>query len=620
MSDIYRHRQNTIQGLFLIAALILVGKALLLQVLDSGFRVKADATAIDKYTQYPSRGLIYDRSGKNLLVYNDPMYDLMVTYNQINPDMDTLKFCSLLGINREFFDETLRKDWRSGRFSKSVPFVFLSKISPARFADFQESLYEFPGFFAVLRHARGYPHQNAAHVIGYIREVNRTEVDRSGGAYVAGDYIGASGMEAAYEKLLRGQKGARFVLKDNLGREVSSYKNGAQDTAAVSGIDVISSIDLPLQAYAEYLMSNKVGSIVAMEPGSGEILAMVSSPSYDPNVLTISNNDRGKAYLQLNADSLKPFLNRAVTAQYPPGSLFKTVVALIGMQEGVWPVQRAVPCYGGYTMGGKVLTGCHNHATCTNVSSAIQNSCNAYFVTMFREIVDKEGFYNPGAGLKTFNGYLDRFGFGRPLGVDFPAEQRGNYPTVDYYSKVIYKGENWNSVWIRSLAIGQGELLLTNLQMVNLAAIIANRGYYVVPHLIKAYRNSDEPIPDKYREKHFVGIDRQHFEPVVAGMEMAVLAGTARLANVPGVSVCGKTGTAENPHGEDHSIFMCFAPKDNPKIAIAAYIENAGFGGTYAAPIASLMIEQYLNGSVDPKRKWLEERMVTTNLIEKRRP
>lgn len=588
-----------------------------LQVLDDTFRSKADATAIDKYTLYPSRGLIYDREGR-LLVYNDPMYDLMVTYNQVDLDnMNIAKFCNLLGITREYFDSAIKKDWRDPRYSQSVPFVFLPKISADRFAAFQESLYEFPGFYAQLRHARGYPHDIGAHVLGYIREVNRREVEELNSPYISGDYIGASGLEAAYEDRLRGKKGARFVLKDNLGREVSSYKEGEQDTAAISGTDIITSLDLELQAYGEKLMENKLGAIVAIEPKSGEILSMVSSPSYNPRKLTISNNERGRSYIDLNTDTLKPLLNRAVMAQYPPGSLFKTVVALIGMQEGVWAPNRTVSCPGGYALGGRILTGCHGHATCTNVVSAIQHSCNAYFVTMFREIVDKEGFYRPVNGLGKFNDYLQRFGFGDRVGIDFPSEQKGNFPSVDYFDKVLYKGENWNSIWIRSLGIGQGELLMTNIQLANLAAIIANRGYYKRPHLIKAFRNSEEPIAGKYTKKNWVGINPEHFDPVVDGMELAVRAGTARMAYIPDIPVCGKTGTAENPHGEDHSIFFCFAPKENPQIAIAVYVENAGFGGTFAAPIASLMIEQFLNGEIHPTRKWIEQRMLKANLTDK---
>lgn len=620
MSDVFRTRQYTIQIVFLVAALLLIGKAMQLQIFDSAFRSKADATAVDRYTLYPARGLIYDRHDR-LLVHNDPMYDLMVTYNQVDSKMDTSKFCRLLGITVAEFKEAMDKDWRSGRFSKSVPFVFLSKISPDRFAPFQESLYEFPGFFAQLRNARGYPHKNGAHLLGYIREVNKAEIDANPKAYSAGDYIGASGLEAAYEDILRGTKGARYVLKDNLGREVGPFNNQAKDTAAISGVDIKTSIDLELQAYAEALMNNKVGSVVAIEPKTGEILAMVSSPTYDPNVLTISNNDRGNAYRLLNTDSLKPFLNRAVLAQYPPGSLFKSVVALVALQEGVWNVNRSVSCSRGYVLNGQLLTGCHGHPTCTDVSMAIQHSCNAYFVTAFRAIIDKESFYEPQVGLDIFGDYLSRFGLGHTLGIDFPFEQRGNYPTSAYYDK-WYKGQRWNSVWLRSLGIGQGELLLTNIQMANLACIIANQGYYITPHLIKEYLNNPDPIPEEYRTPNYVGVDTTYFKPVVDGMERAVLAGTARMAYIPDISVCGKTGTAENPHGEDHSIFFCFAPKENPQIVVAVYVENAGFGGTYAAPIASLLVEKYIRSlrgeevDISPARKWIEERMLKTNLID----
>ncbi len=620
MSDFYRGRQYTIQVVFLVAAVLLIGKAMQLQIVDSAFRSKADATAVDRYTLYPARGLIYDRSGR-LLVHNDPMYDLMVTYNQVDPGMDTTKFCRLLGITKEEFKKALNKDWRSGRFSRSVPFIFLSKISAERFAPFQESLYEFPGFFAQLRNARGYPHRSGAHLLGYIREVNRSEIEANPQAYTSGDYIGASGLEAAYEEMLRGTKGARYVLKDNLGREVGPFNNRSKDTAAVSGLNIITAVDLELQAYAEKLMQNKVGSIVAIEPGSGEILAMVSSPTYDPNVLTISNNDRGNAYRQLNTDTLKPFLNRAVLAQYPPGSLFKSVVALIGLQEGVWQPHRTVSCSGGYVLNGQLLTGCHDHPTCTDVSMAIQHSCNAYFVTVFRAIIDKEGFYNPQAGLDIFGDYLKRFGLGHPLGIDFPFEQRGNYPTSAYYEK-WYKGQRWNSIWLRSLGIGQGELLLTNIQMANLASIIANRGYYYTPHLIKGFVDNPAAIPEKYQERQYVGVDSTYFNPIVDGMEKAVLSGTARMAYIPDIPVCGKTGTAENPHGEDHSIFFCFAPKENPQIAVAVYVENAGFGGTYAAPIASLLVEKYIRSlrgeqlEISPGRKWIEDRMLNANLID----
>ncbi len=619
MADTFKKRQGVIQFFFVLAAIVLVGKAMQLQLIDSTFRNKANATAIEKLTIYPSRGVIYDRD-TNLMVNNDPIYDLMVTYNRIDPDMDTAKFCRLLNINETIFRENLNKDWRSDRFSKSVPFVFMSKISAERFATFQESLYEFPGFFVQLRNVRGYPANTGAHVLGYIREVNKREVEESGGLYVSGDYIGATGLEASYEELLRGEKGAKYVFKDNLGRVVDNYKAEKRDIPPKSGRDLLSTIDLDLQVFGEMLMANKRGGIIALEPATGEILAMVSSPAYDPNDLVIGNEDRGRAYLEMNRDSLKPLFNRAVLAQYPPGSLFKPLVALIGMQKGLLDPNRTVRCSGAYYHNGLRLTGCHGHPTCTSVSMAIQHSCNAYFVTVFREIVDQYGFDQPNIGLDTFNTYLNKFGLGRSLGIDFPSEKGGNYPTSRYYTDWFNRqqeGQRWNSLWIRSLAIGQGEIQMTNIQMVNAAAIIANRGYYVAPHLVKGYLNSDEPISEQYRRKHYVGIEEAHFSPVIDGMEKAVLAGTARSAYIPDIPICGKTGTAENAE-KDHSIFFCFAPKENPEIAVVVYVENAGFGGTYAAPIASLMIEKYIKGDVAPERQWRLNYIKNANLMEQR--
>ncbi|HMP13321.1 MAG TPA: penicillin-binding protein 2 [Saprospiraceae bacterium] len=617
ITDLYRNRQLTIRALFLVCALILIAKAAHLQLLDDTFRQRAEATAIQKYTIYPARGLIYDRDS-NLLIYNTPVFDLMVTYNQVDwKRFDTLRFCQLLDISKSFFEQNIVKDWRDPRFSRAVPFVFMSKVNPEIFARFQESLYEFPGFFVQVRNARGYPHQNAAHMLGYIREVNPTEIERYPDIYQMGDYIGASGLEKSYENLLRGEKGTRYVLKDNFGRNVGAYKNGDLDAKPVSGVDVFTSISLELQQYGELLMQNKIGSIVAIEPASGEILAMVSSPGYDPNLLTINQN-RGYEYGKLLNDPLNPLLDRSVQAMYPPGSLFKPAIALIALQEGVLTANRTIGCGGAYYLGGQRLTGCHGHPTCTSPAAAIQYSCNAYFVTVFRDIVDKFGFYNPQKGLDVFNDYLNRMGLGKPLGVDFPNEKGGNYPTSKYYNRIFEQqqpGQKWNSVWVRSVGIGQGEMLLTTMQMANLGALIANRGYYFTPHFIKKFRNSDQPIPEAFRQQNYIGIDKAHFDLVVNGMEGAVTGGTARVAYLSDIPTCGKTGTAENPHGKDHSIFFGFAPKENPRIAIAVYVENAGFGATFAAPIASLMMEKYLTGTIRPARQYLEDRIMNANLV-----
>ena len=603
-----------IRALFVLAAVVLTLKAMDLQVLNQSFRREAEAVAIEKYVKYPSRGMIYDRKGE-LLVHNNPMYDLLVTYNQVSPDMDTVLFCRLLGIERTYFEETLDKDWASRRFSKSVPFVFLSKISVEKFGVFQEHLHRFPGFEVQLRNAREYPRPVAAHLLGYIREVNQKEVDTQPSLYSPGDYIGASGLEYAYETDLRGKKGSQFTLKDNLGRVVGSYMEGKMDSSSVSGADLATSIDLGLQEYGEQLMQNKRGAIVAIDPATGGILAMISTPTYDPNELTITNNNRGKSYQLLQTDKNKPLFNRAIMAQYPPGSLFKPILSLIAMQMGVLNPERTISCNGAYFSGGQRLTGCHGHPTCTNVAAAIQYSCNAYFVTVFRDVVDKYGFYQPQRGLDTLRGYLQRFGLGQKLGVDFPGEKAGNFPASAFFNN-WYKEDRWNSVWIRSLGIGQGEALATNIQLANAAAIIANKGWYITPHFVQGYKNKSKPVEGRYREKKYSGIDPVHFDPVIKGMAGAVIGGTARNASIPGIQVCGKTGTAENPQGEDHSIFFCFAPMENPKIAMAVYIENAGFGGTYATPIAGLMIEKYLNGEICTEpRKLLEKRMLEADLI-----
>lgn len=630
MSDNFKRRQQIIQIVYIAASLLLLGKAFQLQVFDRGYRTDADATAISENVILPARGVIFDRND-SLLVFNKPIYDLMVTYNMVDRGMDTAKFCQLLKITKETFLQNINKDWKNPMYSKSVPFVFLNKLSIKTFARFQESMYEFPGFFIKLRSARGYDHANAANILGYIREVNREEIEQSREdvktnpdtyVYQPGDYIGDSGLEKQYESLLRGKKGMQLVLKDNLGREVDKYNNGDLDKEAQAGSDLYTTIDLPLQRYAEELMQNKRGGIVAIEPKTGEILALVSTPTYDPNLLTMSE-ERGEAFTALGQDPNLPFFDRSVMAVYPPGSLFKTVVALIGLQEGVLTPNRGIGCSGGYVFQGSVLTGCHNHVYCSSLPMAVQHSCNSYFVTVFKDIIDKEGIYNPSAGLDRFNYYLNQFGLGQKLGIDFPREQTGFYPDSDFYTNNLYKDENgkWRSIWIRSLGIGQGELLMTTLQMANVAAIIANRGSYITPHLVTH-------ISDGYGKKKSlnweetakkVEINQEYFDPVINGMEGAVNAGTATAARIPGVPFCGKTGTAENNQRskKDHSIFFGFGPKENPQIAIAVFVENAGWGGSFAAPIASLIAEKYINKEItDPNRLYLEKRMLDAVLIE----
>ena len=614
MADLFRERQRTIQIVILACAVALVAKAAQLQLFDDSFRRRADATTIEKLTAYPPRGLVFDRAGE-LIVNNNAMYDLMVTYNQIEPGMDTLKLCGLLGIDTVQFKEFLKKDWRSGKFSRSVPFVFMKKLSTETYAHLQECLYQFPGFFVQVRNIRGYPYSVGAHVLGYINEVDPRDIEQGNGVYASGDYIGAGGLESQYEDRVRGTKGCTFLLKDNLGRIVGSYEDGHLDSIPVGGDDLVSSIDIDLQAYGEKLMQNKTGSIVAIEPSTGEILAMVSAPTYDPNDLTMTQ-DRGPVFSRLLTDPLKPFFDRTVMAKYPPGSIFKTVVTLVGLQGGTLNPNRGQGCNGGYFYAGRLYK-CHHHGHVGNVVDALAYSCNTYYFTEFRNAVDRFGFSNPQAGLDTLVKYCHEFGLGEQLGVDYPNENSGNIPDSRYYNR-IYPARlgGWRSPTIMSLGIGQGELQLTTLQMANLAACIANRGYWFPPHLAKRFKTGG-PIPGLYRDSVRVHIDQRYFDMVVEGMNQCVKRGTAHACAIPDIEVCGKTGTSQNPHGDDHSVFFAFAPKDHPRIAIAVYVENAGWGASYAAPIASLMIEKYLNDSIVADRLPMEERMVKANLIDK---
>ncbi|HMQ08916.1 MAG TPA: penicillin-binding transpeptidase domain-containing protein [Saprospiraceae bacterium] len=612
----YADRQYIIIYLFVISGIILIGKAAQLQIFSSQYRDMAERTTLSRNVIYPARGMMFDRNGK-ILVANNPIYDIEVIYRNVNPKMDTALFCQLLNISKQTFIDNINKDWSNIKYSKSTPFTFLNKIDPDIFSRYQEQMYQFPGFYPVVRNVRSYPHKSGAHALGYLMEVQPKDVEVEGSEYVPGDLIGAIGLEKQYEKELKGKKGIEYLLRDNLGRNVGSYNHGRLDSAAVSGEDLIISLDLDLQEYGEWLMVNKRGAIVAIEPSTGEILTMISAPVYDPNLLSFTNN-RNKTFKELVSDELnKPLINRAVTAKYPPGSIFKPVLSAVALQHGTWPVNRSFSCRMGYPLGSRLL-GCHRHPPITSIPMAIQHSCNAYYFQMFREFIDQYGFTKAGMGMDTLMTYLDRFGLGRKLEIDYTFESPGSIPWADYYNRV-YRSEvtGWKSTYTISLGIGQGEFEFTTVQMANLAAAIANKGYYITPHFLKGYRSGIKPVPEKYRTKHNTGIEEKHFLPVIDGMEKAVLGGTSRIAQVAGIEVCGKTGTSQNPHGEDHSVFFAFAPKDNPKIAIAVFVENAGWGASYAAPIAGLMIEKYLKGEVSPSKKWLEDRMVNANLLEK---
>ena len=611
-AEFYQSRQRVVMIFFSLAALLLVYRCFELQVLDETYQKQQSFRQV--IIQYPSRGLIYDRNGK-LLVYNYPIYDLMATYNVIKKsNIDTLEFCRLLGITKERFISNLEKDFKGDyRYSKRKPFEFMTKIPADTFAQLEERLYEFRGFEGMRRSVRGYAVHSAAHVLGYISEVSQQQIERSGGEYQRGEYIGVSGLESFYEKQLRGRLGEKNVLRDKWGRVQGSYRGGEFDKEAIAGMDLTTSIDLDLQMYAESLMVNKRGAVVAIEPATGEILAMVSAPAYDPNILVIDQK-RKEAFAQLLSDSLNPLFNRALMAKYPPGSIFKTILAAIALQERVIQPNTPMGCGGGYHYG-NLRVGCHGHPGISDVGRAIQFSCNNYFCQTFKEIVNMYGFDFPEKGLARLAEHLDACGLGRKVGIDLPNEVSGNVPTPSFYDKRLGAGR-WRFSNFVSVGIGQGEVEITPLQMANIAAIIANRGFYYIPHFAKEFKGDTTNVLAPYKKPIYTKVHPSNFEPIVRGMADVVIAGTGRRAQIPDIAVCGKTGTVENRRGKDHSTFIAFAPRDNPKIAVAVYVENGGFGSTYGAPIASLIIEKFIRRHIaSPQRQALEKSMFNANLL-----
>ncbi len=604
--------KKIIQIAIVVAGSVLLLQSLYIQFINQSIRKQAKTAALEKSIVYPARGAIYDRNNK-LLVYNNPVYDIEAIYRKVDPKMDTTRFCDLLGIDKQFFTEQLNQDWASKKVSKSKPFPFIKRVPVTQFAKFQESMYEFPGFSATLRYIRGYPRPIAAHAMGYISEVDQEEIEKSSGIYERGDYKGTSGIERAYESQLKGVKGYKYLLKDNLGVTVGSYLNGSQDSSAKSGDELMISIDGDLQEYGEKLMQNKRGSVVAIEPSTGEILALISAPSFDPNLLTV-DRDRGRYFAALLSDTLKPLFDRTVQAQYPPGSIFKTVVSLAGLQMGVIDPNTGVHCSGSYLLG-RVYKCTHVHGNIPNLEEAIAHSCNIYYYQKIQDIMNKYGSDHPGKGLDEFAGYMRQFGLGHPLGLDYFNELSGTIPTDKYYTR-LYKTKDWKAAYEISIGIGQGVIQLTPVQMANICAAIGNKGYWITPHFYRGIKKNDTLYKQtKYVEHHTIDIDKKYFDIVVDGMEKCVTSGTARVAEIKDISVCGKTGTAQNPHGKDHSVFCAFAPKDHPKIAIAVIVENSGFGATYAAPVASLMIEKYIKGAVDSSRLYIEDRVLKQDMI-----
>ena len=597
MKDRYANRKYIIMALVLVAALVLAIRLFHVQIIDKTYRVSAANNALRPVTQYPARGLIYDRNGE-LIVYNQAAYDLLVIPVQTSV-FDTARFNEILGITKEDFNERMRA---AVDYSRRTPSVFLKMISSETYALLQEELYKFPGFYVQARTLRKYNRPVASHLLGYVGEVDNNLISRDR-YYKAGDYIGVSGIEKAYEEQLRGTKGVDIFLVDVHNNIKGSYADGRYDTTAVPGTNLWSTIDVDLQEYGEDLMRNKTGSIVAIEPATGEILTLVTSPSYDPSLLV--GRVRSGNFAKLQADTLKPLFDRALMASYPPGSTFKIMNGLIGLQEGVIRPTSLFTCNMGYHAG-SITVGCHFHDSPLDLPSAVAQSCNSWFCNAFRNILENPEYESVQDAFDKWREYLVSFGFGNKLGIDLPNELSGFIPTRSYYDR-YYGVDRWKALTVISLAIGQGEIGATPLQMANMAAVIANRGSFFIPHVVKKIGEDGAPSA-MYTQRYTTGISPENFEPVIEGMEGAVNGGpgsTARGARLDSIIICGKTGTAQNPHGKDHSIFVAFAPKDNPQIAIAVYVENAGYGSTFAAPIASLMIEKYLTGSV--KRKYLED-------------
>ncbi|MCU0407771.1 MAG: penicillin-binding protein 2 [Bacteroidales bacterium] len=602
MKDPYIGRKYVVMALLILAGVVLIARLFFIQVITDTYRMSADNNVLRYITQYPARGLIYDRNGK-LVVFNQAAYDLMVVPSQ-TARIDTAEFCSLLGINKGTYIERMKA---AVSYSRRAPSVFLKQISDETYARFQEKLFMFPGFYVQPRTLRKYSKPVASHLLGYVSEVDEA-LTKKNPYYKPGDYIGKSGIEEVYEEQLRGARGVKILMVDVHSRIKGAYAGGRMDTAAVQGTDIMSSIDLELQAYGELLMQNKKGSIVAIEPATGEVLSLVSAPVFDPALLV--GRERSENYSKLRADTLEPLFNRALMAKYPPGSTFKPVNGLIALQEGVITPSTIFGCNQGY-----LFVGCHVHSSPLKLQGAIMNSCNAYFCQAFRRILENNRYGSVSEAFEKWKTYLSEFGFGSKLGSDFMNELPGFVPAGSYYDN--YHGKNrWKALTVISLAIGQGEIGTTPLQMANMTAAIANRGYFYTPHIVKAI--GGKPVTDaRFTEKNSISISRENFEEVIAGMEQAVNGGagaTARVAANKDIIICGKTGTAQNPHGKDHSVFVAFAPRDNPKIAIAVYVENAGFGATYAAPIASLMIEKYIKGKVENTA--LEARMLELNLMQ----
>lgn len=588
------YRKYVIGGIAVVIVIVYTVRLFVLQIMSDDYRKSADSNAFLKKIEYPSRGVISDRNGE-LLVYNQPAYDIMVVMNEAKDRLDTLEFCQALGISKAYFIKRMNdiKDRsKNPGYSRFTQQLFMAQLSNQDFSVFREKLFRFPGFYIQQRSIRQYQYPYAAHVLGDVAEVSESDIENDD-YYQAGDFIGKLGIERYYEKQLRGEKGVQILLRDAHGRIKGKYQNGMYDSRPVAGKDLTLSLDIKLQALGERLLEGKIGSIVAIEPATGEVLCMVSSPTYDPRLMV--GRQRGKNHKILAANVWKPLLNRSIMGQYPPGSTFKTSQALTYMTEGIISPGTAFSCAHGFSFKG-LHVGCHGHGSPLAIVDALSTSCNAYFCWgLYYMIGNRKKYRSAHDAMNVWRDYMVSMGFGYKLGIDLPGEKRGLIPNGDYYNNA-YKG-SWNGLTVISISIGQGEVNLTPLQIANLGATIANRGYYITPHVVKKIRG--EALDSAFTQKHYTKASRSSYDWVVSGMRSSVVKGTCKAANRSDYLVCGKTGTAQN-RGQDHSVFMGFAPMDDPKIAIAVYVENGGFGADYGVPIGSLMMEQYINGKLSP--------------------
>ena len=603
-------RKYIIGGFIVIIAAIFLVRLFDLQINDEKYKRSADSNTFIKKTVYPSRGLIYDRNGE-LVVFNQPAYDVMLIPRDVQP-FDTLDFCATLNITKEQFDKRITdmKDRRlNPGYSSYTPQRLITQLSAQDYGRLQEKLYRFPGFFIQKRILRQYKHPTAANVLGNIREVSGDDIKRDD-YYSPGDYTGDLGIEKSYESHLRGVKGVEILIRDARGRIQGRYEDGANDVEPISGRDLRLSLDIKLQQYAESLMVGKRGAVVAIEPATGEVLCMVSMPNYDPTLLV--GRQRGENYRKLVNDDSWPLFDRALMGAYPPGSTFKPTQGLIFLQEGIIDLSTAYPCSHGYINGG-LRVGCHAHGSPLPLKPALQTSCNAFFCWGFKAMIDRRSKYGSSAkAFEIWKNHLVSMGYGYKLGIDLPSESRGFIPNAKFYDKFYSEG-HWSANTIISVSIGQGEILATPLQIANLGATIANRGWFVTPHVVKEIQ--DTVMDAEILKRRYPTVESHHYADVAEGMRMAVTGGTCRRAAIPGIEVCGKTGTAQNPHGKDHSAFMGFAPYQDPKIAVAVYVENGGWGATYGVPIGSLVMEKYLTGTIAPERKYMEEQMMNSSIF-----